>query len=117
MAQARELSNSPIENPDAPSAPRPAAPQYGPDGRLTYDSLRLLVGRGESVVLGGRHVSAANLPSELDYASAGGDQKAVDKAAADAQATIDRLTAELAAAKGKAAKDDDKPAKGDQAKK
>lgn len=98
---AKELGQNPIENATAPQSPVPttAVPVYGKDGRLTYDSLRGITAAGGSVVLGGKVVTAANLPSELDYASAGGDAGAKESAQRTMEGEIARLQGELARAR------------------
>lgn len=97
----QELGSSPILDSSTPVQPGAPAPVYGKDGRLTYESMVSAVRHGGSVIYKGRILNShAHLPSELEYASAGGDKSAVASASAAQEQKIAELQAELDRVKG-----------------
>lgn len=92
----QEFSNEPIVDATTPVVKTPSAPVYGKDGRLSYESMVAAIRHGGSVSYKGRILSSpAHLPSELEYASAGGDRSAVASATAAQEQKIAELQAEL----------------------
>jgi hypothetical protein len=97
----QEIGQSPILDPATPTIPAPAAPVYGPDGRLTYQSMIGIVRGGGSVTHKDREGrtriinSVASLPSELEYASTGGDKSQIQNATQAQERRIAELQSEL----------------------